>query len=362
MMNAAQNAINEIKPRLRGFFPVRPLFGGKQKNDGGRYESNEKTSFSIHPLFFLTGIFYSLIGQLPLFLMSVIIALEHELAHAFCAARLGYRLNKIVLMPYGAVIDGDLKELVLKDEVAVALAGPICNLLTAAAFAALWWFYPTAYAYTDTACFLSLSIALVNLLPAYPLDGGRVLKCVLSAWLLRSKAANKGDAQSAEEKAEKICRILSLIISLSLLLAFAVMVRRGVQNYTVLAFALFLATGSLPTKQSAVYTKINFSNLSALERGMEIRRVAVLQNTRVKSALRYLCRGKYLILEVYDLQENYLGEIRQSELSELFASASAYSEMSEILQKRVKMSEKCQKYAENAKKTLKTDKNSLPNL
>ena len=313
------------------------------RNDGDMYEikkdtratlkNKEKTAFYIHPLFFLSGVVYSLIGKLPLFIMSMIVAVEHELAHAFCASKLGYRLKKISLMPYGAVIDGDLKEVTLKDEMAVALAGPICNLLTAGAFVALWWLYPATYPYTDTACYLSLSIALVNLLPAYPLDGGRILRCALLSSFLNSETV-KGDISHAEHRAKIVTLVLSLVISAILVTVFFFCLKNGVANYGILTFALFLLSGNLSKNNDAVYTKINFCNFSALERGLEIRRVAVSESTPVKSVFRYLHRGKYLILEVYDGKERYLGEIRQSELAEFFASGSGYSKIGEILRKR----------------------------
>ena len=325
-----------IKPRTRGFLPTRVLLSAKTVNDRGRCEPNEKMRIAIHPLFFLMGIFYSFIGELPLFLMSVIIAIEHELAHAISASRLGYQLNKIVLMPYGAVIDGDLKEISLKDELSVALAGPLCNFLTAGAFAALWWFYPTAYAYTDTACFLSLSIALVNLIPAYPLDGGRVLKCVLTAWILSGENKKPNGAQNAEKRAEKICRGVAFFIALFLAVLFFLLLGNGAKNYTLLIFAIFLGVGSFPSKQDAVYSKVNFSNLSALENGLEIRRIAVSSEAKMKSVLRYLCRGKYLILEVYGTGERFEGEIRQSELAEFFASSSLYAKIGEMIEKKRK--------------------------
>ena len=329
-----------IKPRQRGFLPTRALLSGKTANGRGRYAMNEKMQISIHPLFFVMGIFYSFIGELPLFFMSVIVAIEHELAHAIVASRLGYRLNKIVLMPYGAVIDGDLKEISLKDEFSVALAGPLCNFLTAGAFAALWWFYPTTYAYTDTACFLSLSIALVNLIPAYPLDGGRVLKCALIAYFLNARKSLAKDVQTAEKRAEKTCRVVAFFIAVLLFVAFLVLRSRAVTNYPLLVFAIFLGVGSFPSRQDAVYSKINFSNLSALENGLEVRRVAVSSNTKMKNVLRYLCKGKYLILEVYDNAENFKGEIRQSELAEFFAKESLYAKIGEILKKKTKNDKK----------------------
>ena len=98
-------------------------------------------------------------------MLSCLVAVQHECAHAFAAAKLGYKLNKIVLMPFGAVIDGDMRGITFKDEIFVAICGPLCNLITAAFFVAVWWFAPTMYAFTDTAFYSSLAIALVNLLP-----------------------------------------------------------------------------------------------------------------------------------------------------------------------------------------------------
>ena len=291
--------------------------------------SDERTRVALHPTFFLAGVFYSLTGELLLFLMTAIIALEHELAHSFVAQKLGYRLNKILLMPYGAVIDGDLSGLSFKDEIAVAMAGPICNFLTAAGFSALWWFYPETYAYTDTACFLSLSVALVNLLPAYPLDGGRALKSGLTALFL-----GKEKNGSAERKAEVVCKIISLAIASGLVVAFLVLAHGGIFNYTILGFSFFLFVGALGSKEDARYLKVNFSNLTALRNGLEVRRVAVLSTAPIKSVFRYLCKGKYLVLEVYDERERMIGEVKQSELSEFFLTTSVYADIGGILRKK----------------------------
>ncbi len=342
MIEKLAEAVSGFRPHFRRLLPVRSarIGGRKSKNDGGMYERTQKTSVSLHPMFFLVGIFYSLTGELPFFIMTALVALEHELAHAFAAARLGYRLNKIVLMPYGAVIDGDLKDISLKDEIVVAVSGPLCNLFTAAGFAALWWFFPSTYPYTDSACFLSLSIAIVNLLPAYPLDGGRVLKCVLQLYLFNVQGKKQGEKTDVARRAQVVCAAVAIVISALLLWAFFALLRGGTPNYTILGFAFFLVVGAFGTRADARYLKVNFSNLSALGRGVEIRRVAVLDETPVKSALRYLCRGKYLILDVYDRRERYLGEVRQSDFSEFFSQTSIYAPLGEIL---TKSAEKCQK-------------------
>ena len=269
----------------------------------------------IHPLFLLLGVWYALTGELFLFLLSAVVALQHECAHAFAAAKLGYRLNKIVLMPFGAVIDGDLKGISFRDEIFVAVCGPACNLLTAGFFVALWWLAPTMYAFTDTACYSSLAIALINFLPAYPLDGGRILKCALARAFLKKQL----DERRAEKHADKICLFITLFFGFGFLFSFLILCLQNTVNFSLLAFGIFLVTGAFGNrKERAVYGKMDFSHRDAMKKGIEIKRVAVLENCSVKNALRFIGKGHYLILDVYDNDERHLFSLSQNDLSALF--------------------------------------------
>ena len=294
------------------------LFSLRQSTDCRSTYPPKQHLFQLHPLFLLVGVWYACTGELFLFLLSALVAIQHECAHAFASARLGYKLNKIVLMPFGAIIDGDLEGISFKDEIYVAAWGPICNLITAAFFVALWWLVPTMYAFTDTACYSSLSIALVNLLPAYPLDGGRILKCILTrAYLKRNP-----NTQKAVKRAEKICRATTLTIAGCLLTLFILLYTKKHVNLTLLAFAVFLAVGAFGNRdKQAVYKRLDFSLKSALRRGIEIRRVAVLETCTVKSALRFLSTGSYLVLEVYDQNERHLFNLPQNLFASLFSNS-----------------------------------------
>ncbi len=252
-----------------------------------------------------------------MFLMSCLVAVQHECAHAFAAAKLGYKLNRIVLMPFGAVIDGDLRGISLKDEIYVAVCGPICNLITAAFFVAWWWFAPTVYAFTDTAFYTSLAIALVNLLPAYPLDGGRILKCLLARAFMKKEPRE----EQASRKAEKICRAVSLVFATAFFALFIATITRKQTNISLLVFGGFLFVGALGNRDRTAYDKMDFSCREALVKGVEIKRVAVLESCPVKDAFRYLTRGTYLILEVYDENERHLFDLPQNQLSEWFLRA-----------------------------------------
>ena len=317
------------------------------RKTGRRRRPFSRAKFKIHPLFLLVGAWYSFTGGLFVFLMSCIIALEHECAHAFSAGRRGYQLNRIVLMPYGAVIDGDLSGMSFKDEAYIALCGPLCNLITAGFFVALWWCFPDTYAYTDIACYSSLAIALCNLLPAYPLDGGRIVKCALIRLFLR-----RNTPLMAEKRAKRVCVLITFCFSAFFFYLFIGGCYRGQVNYTSLCFGGFLLFGALGNfNGDADYEKIDFSCRQALKRGMEVRRVALLEDTPVKDAFKYIQKGSYLILEGYDREENKVFELTQNELAQAFLSATTPYTPLKML-KTDKNSEKI------AKKHAKTSKNS----
>lgn len=281
-------------------------------------KKQHRARLRLHPLFLALGVFYALKGELFLFFISTLVALQHECAHAFAAAKLGYKLHAVVLMPFGAVIDGDLRSVSLKDEIIIALCGPICNLATAAFFVALWWLAPTMYAFTDTACYSSLTIALVNLLPAYPLDGGRVLRCLLARFCQKRTLSET----RAEARAAAICRVVTLLFGAAFFGVFTVQCFCKQPNLSALIFGLFLLAGGLGTaNKNAVYERMDFSVKTALKRGAEIRRIAVLDSCPIKDVLRFVAKGNFLVLEVYDQDENHLFDLSQNQLSDLFLRA-----------------------------------------
>ncbi|MCL1964511.1 MAG: M50 family metallopeptidase [Firmicutes bacterium] len=124
-------------------------------------------------------------GQARALLMMLAALSLHEAGHALAARAAGQRFECIELMPFGGVARMDTT-LALRpaEEICIALAGPFASLLFCLLTAAGKW---TGYAAQD---FLrsNLSLALINLLPALPLDGGRALRAALTARLGRAHA------------------------------------------------------------------------------------------------------------------------------------------------------------------------------
>ena len=124
--------------------------------------------------------------------------LLHELGHALVARQFGIRTVEIVMFPIGGVSRPD-RPPKAREELWIALAGPCVNLLIAGAIA--FWFWrertlaPLAELLKATDTNLAqrigvgnLILAGFNLLPAYPMDGGRVLRSLLARRIPENEA------------------------------------------------------------------------------------------------------------------------------------------------------------------------------
>ncbi|RJR47625.1 MAG: CBS domain-containing protein [Deltaproteobacteria bacterium] len=125
------------------------------------------------------------IGSLGLFL-SVIF---HEFSHSVVARRLGLPMKGITLFIFGGVAQMGDEPASAKVEFFMAIAGPISSLVLGGIFyllyvqgAAAGWSLPVNGVIRYLA-YINVVLAVFNLLPAFPLDGGRVLRSILwGAW------------------------------------------------------------------------------------------------------------------------------------------------------------------------------------
>lgn len=111
--------------------------------------------------------------------------LLHELAHAVVARRLDMPVRRIVLFVFGGVAEMEDEPVSAWGELFMAAAGPAMSFFLAGSFAVLAETAVTMELDRPYAALLeylghiNLAIALFNLTPAYPLDGGRILRAIL---------------------------------------------------------------------------------------------------------------------------------------------------------------------------------------
>ncbi len=145
--------------------------------------------------------------------------LSHEMGHAVVAMRLGVKVDGITLWIFGGVarLHGDAPA--PGAEVKIAVAGPVVSLVLAILFAAVTFALDTTSGpplVEGGSAWLAASNAMLlvfNLIPAFPLDGGRLLR----AWLWQ----RSGDRYRATSSAARLGRICSfLLMGLGLLALF----------------------------------------------------------------------------------------------------------------------------------------------
>ncbi|MBQ0099103.1 MAG: site-2 protease family protein, partial [Firmicutes bacterium] len=231
--------------------------------------------FRVHPLFFAFGFFYAFTGEILIFIIYTLTDFLHEVGHSIVAGRQGYCLNKITLMPFGAVVSGETNGMNNRDELKIAIAGPLTNILISIFFVAVWWIFPPLYSYTDLIVSASLSLALINLLPFFPLDGGRILLAILSKRIKR-------------EKALKFCKLFGVFGGLILLALFIITIFNEI-NFSLLFFSLFIIFGAISNDKENKYVRIyNSISNKKLKRGIEYKKIAVDKDITIKKLISIL--------------------------------------------------------------------------
>ncbi len=125
------------------------------------------------------------LGAVLVTLALVFSVYAHELGHAVAARRCGIRVHRILLHLLGGSTILDHEPADASSELRVAIAGPLVNLALTAGFGAVLAGAVSGDAGSPLAfasAILTLAnalIAMINLFPAYPLDGGRVLRAAL---------------------------------------------------------------------------------------------------------------------------------------------------------------------------------------
>ena len=135
-----------------------------------------------------------------LFFASV---LAHELSHAILARRFGLKVEGITLFIFGGVTSIDTDSRTPREEALIAAAGPATSLLIGAILVGIDVFVdqPQLGALIGWLGFVNIALGIFNLIPGFPMDGGRVLRALI--WKLR------GDRLTATRNAAVVGRLLA---------------------------------------------------------------------------------------------------------------------------------------------------------
>jgi stage IV sporulation protein FB len=183
-----------------------------------------------------------LLLPIKLVIAIFISVLIHEIAHSYVAKKLGYNTKSIILdFLFGSAnIEGDFTKS-HKDSIKISIAGPISNLLLSVFSILIATTVEGTTLYDNLLYFASINIIffIMNMIPIFPLDGGRISKGILSLIL--------GD---------KIGRISNGVISLvitSLIFIYAVI---NIELLLILFCVIFMVTSYYEIKGREFNTEL----------------------------------------------------------------------------------------------------------
>lgn len=202
--------------------------------------------FRIDLKIFILILLFFITNQIKIYAMIMLFAIIHELGHLIAGILLGMKPEKIEIKVLGVSISFDVKKedynikikkgnLLEVKKIFVALAGPLTNVFIMIIFISN--IFDISYYDKILIIFSNMTLILFNILPIYPLDGGRILKGIF--YILKGKY-----------KAEEYIYHISYI-TLIILTAISSITLLYFKNIAIFIAIIFL--WGLQIKENAIY-------------------------------------------------------------------------------------------------------------
>lgn len=267
---------------------------------------NFKSSFFV----FMTVM--ALLNLQILFIILFLSVFVHEISHVVAANIFGVSCEKIVISPIGqvAILEG-FDEINRIKKLIVVFAGPFVNFLIFLFFS----FFENKI--LNITAYLNLAIGLFNLIPAYPLDGGRALRVFLAGFI-------------GILNANKFVFKLSFIISFALLFLGLIQLILFPYNFSIICIAVYLIKIN---KKERINLTFEFYKSILKKRSQN----TVLKNKIIKADIKSSAKSIFnklsfdynLKIELYD-DNNFITTIdEETVLNEVFLNSKSSNSIQE---------------------------------
>lgn len=282
------------------------------------------TELIINNWFILLLALFAAAGLTGKVLLVFSAVLVHELAHILMAIGLGYKVRQIELLPFGAVarITG-LADAKATSEIMIAAAGPLASM----GLAVFCYSGTGGEGYWPELCRfyyeVNLMLAVFNLLPALPLDGGRILRAGLSL---------RQDYCVATKLVTRLTQgIIGVLVSLTGMGYWL----NSTINVTMLAAAVFLFVTVREEYALAGFRTMRILTRKKAEllgcRIMPARQLTALESARLGDIVRMFSPEEYYIVHIVDKNFKLCGALTESEIGEGLVQKGVHAKVAEFL-------------------------------
>ena len=174
-------------------------------------------SIIINLKIFLFMAIFLLTRQIKIYAILMLFAFIHELGHLIAGVSLGLKVNNIKIAPYGFSIEfkePNKTSNMSSKKLIIALAGPLTNLLIIGIIY-IFSYLKKIYSWNlENLIYANILIFIFNMLPIYPLDGGRIIKQIIEICM------GKKEANIYTQKISYITIILLTMVTSILILMY----------------------------------------------------------------------------------------------------------------------------------------------
>ena len=281
-----------------------------------------RTELRIHPLVVVVVMAAWVLGRMNALLRASLALTLHELSHAVVAYVFACPVLSLELMPFGGVARLSRQTLSPQAELCIAAAGPVTSLLVAGLTAMCGYLFPETARRLAAFLTFNLTLAALNLLPALPLDGGRMLRALLQRRLGYGPATG-------------LAAWLGVAAGLAMLALSVWCATNQVYNLTLPTMGVFLLLSAAAELRQLPEGRMNASlrRYDGVHAGetYAVYQVAAHASMDAREALRVLRHNRYNVLRVVDGSLRTIGELDEGTLMQAIAQGRGGDTLGELL-------------------------------
>lgn len=141
---------------------------------------------------YVRGGFFEALQAIGLILSVFVCVVLHEFGHSLQVRRYGIEVRDIVLLPIGGMARAERIPENPRQEIIVAISGPLVNFVLATLLFGLAWLLGDSASvlasFVVNLLFINILLGVFNLVPAFPMDGGRILRGILATRMSYARA------------------------------------------------------------------------------------------------------------------------------------------------------------------------------